>query len=141
MTRFWRVIRFLSVSSILLLAIWLGVKEGVDGYRGAATASQRIAAGFQIAYGIAAAAALLALLTHRTWLKPALLLWVLTIATTAAAAPVVWGGAGWASAALASAVTLAASGLVMWGCLAHARGWKRLPGSKGEESFPQVSVE
>lgn len=114
-------IRLFLVTAVLLAAVWLGIKEGFDGFTGAESQFQRAAGVFQILYGLAAVAALVGLFAYRPLLRPALAAWVLTITITGAISPVVWaGGALWAGA-LSGALTALVGGLVAWGALAHAR--------------------
>ena len=127
MTPFWRAIRILAVVLVLLLAVWLGLKEGSDTLRDADTVAQRVAAATQIIYGIAASACLWALSRQRAWLGTALVLWGLTLTITGTLAPVVWGGTGWGGGALGGVTTAAVAGLTVWGALAHAGGRAHLP--------------
>jgi len=108
---------------VLLLSacVWLGLKEGYDGYRGAETGPQRIAAVTQLLYGIGAIAALVGLWQRRPWLTAALIGWGVPLTLTAALAPVVWGGAPWISGLVSGVGMAVASALVGWGALAHAR--------------------
>jgi hypothetical protein len=120
-------VRLLAVSAVLLVAIWLGLKDGLNGVRGADSVPQRIAAMLQLAYGVAAAASLVAIVTRRAWLPWAIAAWVLTITLTGAMAPIVWGGAPWSSGVLGGGATALVTGLVAWAAIAHARSMVRAP--------------
>jgi len=120
-------VRLLVVTGVLVVAVWLGLKNGVDAARGAASAPQRIAAGLQVAYGVAAAASLVAMAARRAWLPWAVASWALTLTATATIAPIVWGGADWSFGALGGLATASLAGLVAWGAVRHARSAARHP--------------
>ena len=123
---FWRTARLVGVVAVLLLTVWGGFKDGSENLRSAETLGQRVAVTAQLLYGVAALASLWALLRRTSWLRIALIVWILGTSITAGFAPVVWGGAGLGSGAAAGASTVAAAALVAWGALAHHRAPKRL---------------
>lgn len=136
MARTWRFTGLLIVSALLLTAIWLGLKEGWDGLSGAETILQRIAASFQIAYGLAALAVLMGLWKRSSWLGVALVTWIGAFSITGTLAPVAWGNAAWSAGALGGALTLAASLLVAWAVGALARRSAGTPGHLGPRDQP-----
>ena len=100
MKSFLHWLRVVCVTTVLLAAVWFGIKEGFDGFTDAETPSQRAAGVLQILYGICAATALVALFTHRTWLRWPLLAWAFTVTATGTIAPIVWTSAPGAKARL-----------------------------------------
>jgi hypothetical protein len=121
MSRGWPIARLVTVVLVLLGSVWLGLKEGYDGYRGAETGLQRTAAVMQLLYGGGAIAALVGLWQRRPWLTAALIGWGVPLTLTAALAPVAWGGAPWISGLVSGVGMAVASALVAWGALAHVR--------------------
>lgn len=117
----WQQARFLVVILVLLVMVWFGLKEGVDGIEDAESVPQRIAATIQVLYGLGAVASLWALFTRGAWLRWALLAWAIALTATGTMAPVAWGGAGWNAAVLGGAATAAVAGLISWGAVAHSR--------------------
>ena len=111
-------IRLLLVVSVLLAAVWFGLKEGTDGFLGAETPPQRAAAVLQLLYGSCAVASLVALLTRRRWLRAALVSWAATLIITGTLSPVVWAGSPWFGGLLSGAITAVVAALVVWGALA-----------------------
>ncbi len=104
-----------AVGLLLLLAtIWLGLKEGADGLRGAETGFQRTAASAQIAYGIAALVCLVGVVWRSRWLRVALFAWSAVLTVTGAMSPMAWGGGSVGSGLLAGVLTLAISLLASW---------------------------
>lgn len=121
MAKAWHNARLTFVAVVLLAAIWLGLKEGFDGFRDAETPLQALAASTQLLYGAAAAICLLGLFTGRPWLDRALFVWTLALTLTGGLAPVAWGASSWSTGLFAGAVTLAVALLVAWGARAHTR--------------------
>ena len=107
--------------AIVLLTCWVGIQQGLNGYRGSADLAQRITSGAQICYGIAAGAVLIALLRRSTMLKVALVAWGGTLSLVAGLAPVVWGGSPWPVGVLSAVACAATAALIGWGAVAHLR--------------------
>ncbi len=116
-----RRIRLFLVTTVLLAAVWFGLKEGIDGFMDAETTFQRWAAASQVLYGALAVASLGALFTGRAWLRSGLIAWSLALTMTGTVAPVAWGGAPWSAGLMAGVLTAVVAGVVTWGALAHAR--------------------
>ena len=113
-----RWLRLVAVVAMLLLAVWFGLKEGFDGFRGAATTMQRVATVTQMLYGASALASLVALFRRQKWLKWALIDMTTMATITGFLAPIAWGGTGVKEGLLAAASVLVVGGLVTWGALA-----------------------
>lgn len=106
--RGWREsLRTAAVLGFLLVTAYSGLVEGSSSWRSALTAAQRVASAAQLLYGIASAAALIAVLAGSRWALWLLLLWGLAFTTTGAMAPVVWGDAGVGAGAVAGIVVAA----------------------------------
>lgn len=114
-------LRLVAVTILLALTAWLGIEGGFEVVRNATTGLQRFSTFVQVVYGTAAGVALWSLLARRSWLRSALLIWLVAISITGALAPVAWGGASWSAGALGGAATAAVAGLVVWAALAQAR--------------------
>jgi hypothetical protein len=121
MTTWPQRLRLVLVSLALGGTVWLGVKEGLDGLRDAEGGGQRVAAVFQILYGLAAIMCLIALFARPRWARGAFGAWAFALTMTAGLAPVVWGGTAWWTGVLSGAIALLVAALVCWGGLAHAR--------------------
>lgn len=100
---------------LLMASIWLGLKEGADGFRGAESTLQRTAAVAQIAYGIVALVCLAGVVRRARWLRGALCAWSGVLTLTGAMSPVAWGGGSIGAGLLAGAITLVLSLLASWG--------------------------
>jgi hypothetical protein len=124
----WRAVRITVIAAFLLLLVWLGIGEGIDGLREAEGRWQRIAAATQICYGVASVACLLALFVRPALAATAFTVWALALTATAGLAPVVWGGAPWQTGVLAAGATFAIAALVTWGAFAHLRWQARTQG-------------
>jgi len=116
-TRVWHHTRRALVVIVLLLTVWLGLKEGSDAFRGAETSFQRLASLVQLEYGVAAVAALVAFHRRSRWLLLLLLWWGLGLVATATLAPVAWGGAPWISGLGSGIATALAVAGVIWAAL------------------------
>lgn len=116
-----RWIRLVAVVALLLLAVWFGLKEGYDGFRGAETGWQKVAAVTQMLYGASALASLVALFRNLSWLKWALIDLTIMATITGFLSPIVWGGAGIGAGLLAGASVIVVGALLTWGALAHSR--------------------
>lgn len=128
-----RTLRLLLVTAVLLAAVWFGIREGLNGFRGAETTFQRIAAVCQVLYGALAIVVLGALYTHQRWLRPVLIAWAGALTLTGGLSPVAWAGSPWYGGLFSGALTAAVAALVVWGALAHARGNPNLAVTSGIE--------
>ena len=117
----WPRIRLLFVLLFLAPLVWLGLKEGLDGWRSAETDGQRIASILQVLYGLASIGCVYALLRRPRWVRPAFTLWAAALSFTGGLAPVVWGGAEWWVGVLSGVATLLLAALICWGAFAHVR--------------------
>jgi hypothetical protein len=115
------LLRITLVVLVLAAFAYIGLKEGYDGYVGAANGWQRFGAVTQLIYGAGAVAALIALWRRLSWLPGALLLWGVALATTGGIAPVVWGGAEVTAGIISGVATALFAALTGWGALLHAR--------------------
>lgn len=91
---------------LLLGSIWLGLKEGADGFLDATTGFQRTAALAQIGYGILALVCLAGVVRRSPWLRGALVGWSAILTLTGAMAPMAWTGAALGSGLMAGGITL-----------------------------------
>jgi hypothetical protein len=121
-------VRLAALVLLFAAAVWLGLKEGFDGYRGAVTVGQRIAASTQLLYGAAAIPCLYSLFRASAWARWSLYLWMAALTTTGALAPVVWGGAAITAGLGGGLLALAIGGLAVWGTRLH---WRLLGRSLG----------
>lgn len=119
------------VALVLLFAasVWLGLKDGFDGYQGAVTVGQHIAASTQLLYGAAAIPCLYSLFRASVWARWPLYLWLAALTATGGLAPVVWGGAAITGGFAGGLLVLTIGGLVVWGTQVHWRLLGRSPGS------------
>lgn len=116
-----RTTRLVLIVVVLLAAVWLGLKEGLNTVRDAMTTGQRLAGGFQLLYGAAAVASLAALLARASWFRVPFGLCVVAMTATATLAPVVWGGATWIIGVISGLAAAVIMGLVYWAAVAHFR--------------------
>jgi hypothetical protein len=116
-----RTARLALLVAVLLASVWLGLKEGLDGIRDAETNGQRLAGGFQLLYGAAAVASLIALVARVSWFRVPFGLCAVAMTVTAALAPVVWGGTTWTIGVISGLATAVIMGLVYWAAVAHFR--------------------
>jgi len=112
-------VRLWAVVALLLLCVYSGIVDGLDSARSAATPGQRIAGASQLVYGIAAAAALLALLLRRRWSMPLLLVWGASLTLTGGMAPVVWGEQNALVGLIGGASVALIVGLALRACRSH----------------------
>lgn len=110
-------IRLVAVTAVLLAAVWFGVKEGFNGWSGAETRFQHVAAALQVSYGLLAVASLVALFRRHAWLRPIVIAWAVVVTLTGTVATVAWGGGPWIGGILAGAITAVVAGLVAWGAM------------------------
>jgi hypothetical protein len=115
------MLRLLCVIVVLIAAIWFGLKEGYDSWSGVETTGQRIAAGTQLIYGLAAVASLWALLARARWAPFAFAGFTVAVTITGTLAPVVWGGSSWTSGLIGGLSALIIALLATWGGLVHLR--------------------
>lgn len=121
MTEWHQHLRLALVTLVLGVSVWLGLADGIDDLRSAESDGQRVAAGLQILYGLAATTCLIALFLRPRWVRPALIVWAFALTATAALAPVVWGGAAWWSGVLSGGSALLIAAIVCRSGLAHVR--------------------
>ena len=117
----WRRARLVVVVAVLLSTVWGGFSDGVENLRGITTAWQRVAAIAELLYGVAAIAAIWALVERMSWLRIALVVWIAGTTITAGLAPVVWGDANWSAGVASGASAAVATVLIAWGAIAHQR--------------------
>jgi hypothetical protein len=115
----WFAIRLTLILLILAAALWLGLKEGLDGLRDAVDSGQQIAAACQVVYGACAGMSFTGIVTRRPWVRLSLSGWAVFVALTAALSTVYWGGGGWGVAALSGIGALVVALLIVWGARAH----------------------
>lgn len=115
----WFAIRLTLILLILAAALWLGLKEGLDGLRVAADPGQQIAAACQVVYGACAGMSFTGIVTRRPWVWLSLAGWAVFVPLTAALSVVYWGGGGWGAAALSGVGALVVALLIVWGASAH----------------------
>ena len=116
-----KLLRLVCVIVVLIAAIWFGIKEGYDSWSGVVTTGQRIAAGTQLVYGVAAVASLWALLGRARWAPLAFAVFTVAVTITGTLAPVVWGESSWTSGLIGGLSTLIIALLITWGGMAHLR--------------------
>jgi len=127
MTEWHRHLRLALVTLVLGVSVWLGLADGINDLRSAENDGQRVAAGFQIMYGLAATICLIALFFRPRWARSAFFVWAFALTATAALAPVVWGGAAWWSGALSGGSALLIAAIVCRSGLAHAQTKATMP--------------
>ena len=92
--RVWRALRVGGIAALLLVTAYAGIVDGIDGSRSAATEGQRIAAATQMAFGVAAVAALIAMALRSRLALPILVVWGGALTVAGGLAPVVYGETG-----------------------------------------------
>ena len=92
MTGTWRIVALGALVLLLLATAYNGIIEGFNALHAVATVGHRIATATQLAYGVLAVAALSALTLKHPMTFRLLLAWSAMVVTTAALAPVVYGG-------------------------------------------------
>jgi hypothetical protein len=116
-----RTARLVLIIAVLLAAVWLGLKEGLNTFQDAETTGQRLAGGFQLLYGATAVASLAALFAGASWFRVPFGLCAVAMTATAALAPVVWGGTTWITGVISGLAAAVIMGLVYWAAVAHFR--------------------
>ena len=113
MTANWQRATQAVVVLLLLATAYNGIFEGLNAARHASTLGQRVATVTQLAYGVLAIAAIVAVaIRHRITL--ALLVgWAAALVATAALAPIVYGGASVVVAAVAVILVALVTGSVI----------------------------
>lgn len=115
---------------VVLLAVILaatgiaGVRNALSEIEEAVSIGQKVGTATEGLYGLLGLLAFLALATKRSWTGIPLALWAIMLVTTAAMAPIVWGGVGWMPALAAGGSMALVVALLVWGW------WKALAASR-----------
>jgi len=117
----WRVVRVGFAAGLVAVCASTGIEGGLDAWRSAETAAQRVASATEILYGVLSVAVLLAMAFRRHWVTPLLVAWGGALTVTGAMAAVVWGEASWGAAAAGAVGVLGVVALVVWAWRAHLR--------------------
>lgn len=103
------------IAALLLLVIgFVGVRNGIDDLRVAATGGQTIQALLSLASGALGLVACYAVGMGEAWTAPVLWAWAATITVMVAMAPAVWAGTGLGPVAAAGGGTAVIALLVIW---------------------------
>jgi hypothetical protein len=121
--RLGRSLRVAAVALLLLATVYGGIVDGLDAFRSSSAVKplERVAAASQLAYGVLAAATLIASAIARRWLLPLLLAWGAALTATGGLAPVVWGEQGALVGLLGGLCTAGIVALAFWAARAHNR--------------------
>lgn len=108
-----RTIWFLAPFIMLLLCAALGLRNGPQEMRSAATRGQQLAAFSEVGYGVFGLLAALLLYQGRRAAMLLIVCWATLLTVTGALAPVVWGGAPTKIGILSAVATAALATLVV----------------------------
>ena len=113
MMRVTPLLRYVGLALLLALA-WLGIKGAIDQWSEALSVGQRVQTISQLAYGLLALLTIMAVLASHRLARVSQIAWLASITVAALLAPVVWGGAGWASGLAAGAAALLVGLGILW---------------------------
>jgi len=122
-----RTILTVMLTLLLLASAYLGLTGGIPLVREAHTATQSLATGTELLYGVAALGVLVALAGGYRWTLRALTVWALAVTATSGLAPVVWGNTPVMTGVVSGAGVGAVLALLLWGW--HAAGARAAPAS------------
>jgi alpha/beta superfamily hydrolase len=113
-----RLLGLVAIVALLVATAYVGLVEGLDARRSAATIAQRTASVLQLLYGGCAVVTLAAMTIRRSLVRPLLVVWGAALTAVGAMAPVVYGGASILAGVAGGVMVAAVVAAVLW-------GWRR----------------
>jgi hypothetical protein len=137
----WADLRLAAVTSILVLAWYLGSVEGFNGAHSSRNLAESATAAAQLGYGTLALCALVAVHRRHRYARPFIEFWGAIFVATAILQPVVWGKSPIRTGLLSGFVASLIVALIMWlwGADLPSVVRPKATTTKNIESAPQIS--
>ena len=110
----WVDLRLAILASALVLAGYLGIVEGFKAAHSSSSLIQRATTASQLAYGVLALLALVAIFVRPRLVGPLLEFWGAMFIATATLAPIVWGDASIWTGVVSGLVTALVVSVLIW---------------------------